>query len=245
MPHALERDEKTVHWRRMTTTGNSPRERAALPSAMWPPEMDRLGAAKVPFLFIIDFEMENAIVFPLEEVDAGGILYDVAGRGNAPPPEAPASAVSIASRPVPYAEYAEAFARVREHQLRGDTYLANLTFATPIELNAPLSAVFHSASAKYRLLYRDRFVVFSPETFVRIDGNVISTHPMKGTIDAAVPDAEAVILNDEKEAAEHLTIVDLLRSDLASPRADVASALRSQFPLLYVSYTYTVRIVYV
>jgi para-aminobenzoate synthetase component 1 len=37
---------------------------------------------------------------------------------------------------------------------------------------------------------------------------------MKGTIDAAVPDAEKVLLNDEKETAEHVTIVDLLRNDL-------------------------------
>jgi para-aminobenzoate synthetase component 1 len=212
---------------------------------MWPPEMDRLGAAKVPCLFIIDFEMENAIVFPLEEVDAGGILYDVAGRGNAPPPEAPASAVSMPAAPC----------RTRNTRRRSPGSANINCGATPTLPTSPSprrssltprsAAVFHSASAKYRLLYRDRFVVFSPETFVRIDGNVISTHPMKGTIDAAVPDAEAVILNDEKEAAEHLTIVDLLRSDLASPRADVASALRSQFPLLYVSYTYTVRIVYV
>ena len=38
---------------------------------------------------------------------------------------------------------------------------------------------------------------------------------MKGTLDAAVPDAENVILADKKETAEHYTIVDLLRNDLS------------------------------
>lgn len=39
---------------------------------------------------------------------------------------------------------------------------------------------------------------------------------MKGTIDARIPDAEKKILNDEKETAEHYTIVDLIRNDLSS-----------------------------
>ena len=38
---------------------------------------------------------------------------------------------------------------------------------------------------------------------------------MKGTINADIKDAEQIILNDEKEKAEHNTIVDLLRNDLS------------------------------
>src|SRR5690606_6983088 len=41
------------------------------------------------------------------------------------------------------------------------------------------------------------------------------TFPMKGTIDASLPDAETRILDDPKEKAEHITIVDLLRNDLS------------------------------
>ena len=37
---------------------------------------------------------------------------------------------------------------------------------------------------------------------------------MKGTIDAALPDAEARLLEDYKERCEHYTIVDLIRNDL-------------------------------
>lgn len=38
---------------------------------------------------------------------------------------------------------------------------------------------------------------------------------MKGTIDAATPNAAQTILNDKKEMAEHYTIVDLIRNDLS------------------------------
>ena len=38
---------------------------------------------------------------------------------------------------------------------------------------------------------------------------------MKGTIDATLPDAESRLINDVKEAAEHATIVDLIRNDLS------------------------------
>ena len=38
---------------------------------------------------------------------------------------------------------------------------------------------------------------------------------MKGTIDATLPHAESILLDDAKEAAEHATIVDLIRNDLS------------------------------
>ena len=59
------------------------------------------------------------------------------------------------------------------------------------------------------------FVCFSPETFVRIKGGRIYSYPMKGTLDASLPDAEKQLMVDRKEAAEHATIVDLIRNDLS------------------------------
>jgi para-aminobenzoate synthetase component 1 len=57
---------------------------------------------------------------------------------------------------------------------------------------------------------------FSPERFVLIRNGIISSNPMKGTIDAALPDAEKKLTNDYKEDCEHNTIVDLIRNDLGS-----------------------------
>jgi len=78
-----------------------------------------------------------------------------------------------------------------------------------------LKEIFYFSRAKYKLIYKDKFVVFSPECFVRINKGKIYSFPMKGTIDASLPGASEIILNDEKEKAEHNTIVDLIRNDLS------------------------------
>ena len=65
------------------------------------------------------------------------------------------------------------------------------------------------------------FVCFSPETFIRIKGRRIYSYPMKGTLDASLPDAEKQLMEDRKEAAEHATIVDLIRNDLSRVAEDV------------------------
>lgn len=65
------------------------------------------------------------------------------------------------------------------------------------------------------------FVCFSPETFVRIKNGRIYSYPMKGTLDASLPDAEKQLMEDRKEVAEHATIVDLIRNDLSRVAEDV------------------------
>lgn len=62
---------------------------------------------------------------------------------------------------------------------------------------------------------------FLPEIFIRIQQGTIATYPMKGTMDASVPDARQKLWNDPKETAEHATIVDLLRNDLSTVASDV------------------------
>jgi para-aminobenzoate synthetase component 1 len=97
----------------------------------------------------------------------------------------------------------------------------NLTFPTKVETNLSLADIYKLSVAKYKLLYYDQFVVFSPETFVRIENGMIKSFPMKGTIDGSIPNAENLILSDEKEMAEHNTIVDLIRNDLSIFAHDV------------------------
>jgi para-aminobenzoate synthetase component 1 len=54
-----------------------------------------------------------------------------------------------------------------------------------------------------------------------MDQGKIYAFPMKGTIDASIPGAREKILNDPKEMAEHVTIVDLLRNDLSEVAENV------------------------
>ena len=184
-------------------------------------EMNEMGRNGTPFLFIIDYEMNNPIICPLEDAAKRGLFYFVKGLRNYEPSALAGEPLIFAKYPMDYTDYLEAFHNVASEIGLGNTFLLNLTFPTAIETNWSLRKIFEKSDAPYRLLVEDRFVVFSPECFVRLNDGIISSFPMKGTIDASFPDAEHVILADEKEKAEHATIVDLIRNDLSMVSSQV------------------------
>lgn len=117
--------------------------------------------------------------------------------------------------------------RVRQLIGDGDVYQVNLTFKLKARAEGDAFATYAALRAKARagacsfLRFADEDVLsFSPELFFRTDAKQISARPMKGTI-ARAPDIagdeaqKQTLLNDEKERAENLMIVDLLRNDLA------------------------------
>ncbi len=183
--------------------------------------MDEMGGRGEPFLFVIDFDMAGPVVLAPGEAARRGILYDFNGKTNAPKGTPPPAGFTFRKSPVDFGTYKEAFDIVREELTRGNTYLLNLCFPTTIETDLTLGQIFAFSRAKYRLLFGDLFVCFSPEIFVTIDAGFISSYPMKGTIDAGIPEAASVLLADPKETAEHTTIVDLLRNDLGMVAGDV------------------------
>lgn len=177
--------------------------------------MNECGRRREPFLFLVDFLQEKPMVLTLEEANDCRILFDFNGKTNAPAISGTPPAPFFRKYPPDLDRYTRAFNVVRQNIRIGNTYLLNLTLPTRIETSLSLHQIFLYSKAKYRLLIPDRFVVFSPETFVQIAGEKIKSFPMKGTIDAAVEDAGPVLLNDPKEIAEHTTIVDLIRNDLS------------------------------
>jgi para-aminobenzoate synthetase component I len=183
--------------------------------------MNRFGESRRPFLFGIDFDVHQGFFYEPEEAKQEGIRFSMNGN---PVPEAAGSnpaPVRLNRFPVSQETYEKAFGIVHRNLTHGNSYLVNLTFPTGIELNLSLRNVYERSRAPYRLLFRDEFVVFSPETFVTLSDGSIRSFPMKGTIDAALPDAERLILSDAKETAEHHTIVDLIRNDLSMVSSDV------------------------
>lgn len=174
-----------------------------------------------PFFFMVDFDLQNGRFFTPKEAYAQGILFNFNQTRNYTDTPSPKREISIKSRPISFDSYKESYNTVTQNIARGNSYLVNLTASTPIECNASLSEIFHGSAAPYRLLYQNKFVVFSPETFVRVDKQTIYTHPMKGTIDASIPNAEQLLLSGPKEMAEHATIVDLLRNDLSRHASNV------------------------
>jgi para-aminobenzoate synthetase component 1 len=117
--------------------------------------------------------------------------------------------------PVPKAVYTQAYQKVVDEIYQGNTFLLNLTFPSAIQTPLHLEDVFHWAKAPYKLLYQNHFVVYSPECFVKIKDGHIYSYPMKGTIDAQLPEAKKKLETDPKEINEHNTIVDLIRNDLS------------------------------
>ena len=172
-------------------------------------KMNELGSKRIPFLFLIDFLKTKGKIIPLNDFQ-NEIQFEIQSEN-----EKFKSEIQFKKYPISFEEYQKQFQIVQENILLGNSYLTNLTCATPIEINLSLEEIYKYSKARYKLLWKDNFVCFSPETFVKIQDGMIYSYPMKGTIDASVENAEEKILNDPKEKAEHYTIVDLIRNDLS------------------------------
>jgi len=130
---------------------------------------------------------------------------------------------------MPEATYQDRFERIREYILAGDIYQANLTRQWRTKLPEDMSdwtlyrhlieqvpapfSVYHKA-ADHTLLS------VSPERFITIDQDRMTTQPIKGTRRRGQSEAEDRQLAEElsvsdKDRAENLMIVDLLRNDLS------------------------------
>ncbi len=166
------------------------------------------------FIFFIDFDCSCFFICSLEGAAQKGVLYDIRGKTNAENIDF-AKKINLNFTPIKKDVFAKSFNNVIDHINKGDSYLLNLTFPTEIDINLSLKEVFQISKAPYKLLFKDEFVVFSPECFIKIKDNKIYTYPMKGTIDANIENAETILLNNKKEEWEHNTVVDLLRNDIS------------------------------
>ena len=127
------------------------------------------------------------------------------------------------------ARYRQAFKRVHDYVCAGDTYQVNLTFPICGSASGQPQAIYAALADAQSvghgvLLEADGLPAIlsrSPELFFRTTTTgQIETRPMKGTQPRsadAVEDAHRVhfLRNDEKNLAENLMIVDLLRNDIS------------------------------
>ncbi len=184
-------------------------------------EMDELSLQKVPYFFVIDFLSENVEIYPEYEIEKSGLLVDFQSFSNLKTSHDLNKKVVWKSFPETQESFKVGFDKVQENIRLGNSYLVNYTRKTKIETNLSLEEIFYHSNAKYKVFYKDFFVFFSPETFVKIIEGKILTYPMKGTIDASIENAAEILKNDKKEKAEHYTVVDLLRNDLSMVADDV------------------------
>ncbi|UBM62220.1 aminodeoxychorismate synthase component I [Candidatus Sulfidibacterium hydrothermale] len=179
-------------------------------------KMNRWGKSGRPFLFVLDFALQQPEIFPLDEISNKDILFDIQGVKNfSPAANTKIKPADFRIYPVSKDRYCQAFNQVQKYIRRGDTFLLNLTMPHRIDTHLNLKQLFFNSKAKYKIWFRDRFVCFSPEIFIQTQSNLIRSFPMKGTIDARIKNAREKLLASPKERAEHFTIVDLIRNDLS------------------------------
>ena len=156
-------------------------------------QINQLGLARTPFLFIVSYDQNKIFAQSLESLD-DDIYYKLEDWRNYPVKKRE-KPFTFSKSPVAFTQYKKALDEILEEIRSGNTYLLNLTFKTPIETNYSLEEIFTYAHAKFKLYYKDEFICFSPERFVDIEGETIATYPMKGTIDANLPDAKETYIS--------------------------------------------------
>lgn len=126
------------------------------------------------------------------------------------------------------ARYAGAFNLVHDYICAGDIYQANLTFPIEMRVSGSAAGLYQKLAdvqpVRYgALIEQDGISILSraPELFFRTDvKGRIETRPMKGTQPRSPDPTEDArrrffLQTDEKNRAENLMIVDLLRNDLS------------------------------
>lgn len=125
-------------------------------------------------------------------------------------------------------EYFEKVNQMLAHIHRGDVYEANFcqefyaedTRINPLETYEKLNAISKPPFASF-VKVGDKFTLSaSPERYLKKDGQIVISQPIKGTAkrsDNLHEDAllKTVLANDTKERSENIMIVDLVRNDLS------------------------------
>ena len=176
--------------------------------------MNHYGSNRVPFFFMISYDTTKSVLVPRDTPNEMGIEFSFPNTRTEAHFLPSHTSTALTINPPSEKIYEYQFNQVRQELQNGNIYLLNLTQPTHIKTQAGLLDIYIQARAKYKVYFPDHFVVFSPETFVRIQGDKIFTYPMKGTIRADILHAREILDHSPKEQAEHASVVDLLRNDL-------------------------------
>jgi para-aminobenzoate synthetase component 1 len=124
------------------------------------------------------------------------------------------------------AQYAEAFARVQDYIQAGDCYQINLAqrFSShyqgdPLSAYCALRERSPTPFSAYLEMAGGTLLSLSPERFIEVQNGRVETRPIKGTRPrGSSPQQDQALAEElqrcEKDRAENLMIVDLLRNDL-------------------------------
>ncbi len=123
-------------------------------------------------------------------------------------------------------DFMEAVNRIQEYIRSGDVFQVNLSvrqeaklYSDPIDIYRTLRLVNPSPYMGYMEFPDYQLVSCSPELLIKIENGVIETRPIAGTRPRTGNESEDrakadELINNEKERAEHIMLVDLERNDL-------------------------------
>lgn len=141
-------------------------------------------------------------------------------------PPATDEEISVASLNISNDEYLDRVVRAKDYIEAGDAYQINYTCKLRFASRAPAARLFSRLRSAHPVCHSafintgdEQVVSLSPELFLRRTVNRVQTRPMKGTMRrgrwSEEDDATATALAaDEKNCAENVMIVDLMRNDL-------------------------------
>ena len=114
--------------------------------------MNRLGKEGAAFFFLIDFDMSHCLVERVEDLPATELLFAFPGQTNAgiKMTEYP-NRLKWEAQPQSFETYSRSFNIVYRNLHEGNSFLTNLTCATPVDTDLSLLQLFEHAEAKYKL----------------------------------------------------------------------------------------------
>jgi para-aminobenzoate synthetase component I len=145
-----------------------------------------------------------------------------------PSSESPVQNATIQNR-ISKADYIQTVQQLRQHILRGDCYEINFcqeffvenAEPDPLRLFHDLNRISPSPFSAYYTVDQKYLLCASPERYLKKTGDRIISQPIKGT-SARNPDnvlldeeLKASLLHSEKDRAENVMVVDLVRNDLS------------------------------
>ena len=153
-------------------------------------------------------------------------IYDDCEVTPAPPPSLRRARIGGLKATLSESDYGARLARIRAWIAAGDTYQVNLTFPLRARFEGDAYSLAHHLWAVQTPCYGayldlgDQVICSaSPELFYALDGDRVTCRPMKGTRPRGRFGAEddllaAELASAEKDRAENLMILDMVRNDL-------------------------------
>ncbi|MES2732472.1 MAG: anthranilate synthase component I family protein, partial [Bacteroidota bacterium] len=175
-------------------------------------------------IHLIDFLDNEVVIHSLEDPES--IFQAIIGTPDTP--ELPPSLPLAIQASVVKSDYLQRVEAIRQHIIEGDVYELNYCiefFAKeadimPLQLYAQLNQLSPTPFSVYQRIDSFYLLCASPERFLQKKGSRLISQPIKGTTRRGKDEEEDQQLkewlrNDEKELAENMMIVDLVRNDLA------------------------------